>query len=93
MIVERWTFNVKEGCWDKMRELLKAENAPSWPFRTLNCQFGTLGRLQTEGEFEDLTALQKAWTEWDKSPGSAEWRAAFGVLHERNSTRETWMVE
>ena len=92
MIVERWTFNVKEGCRDKLVEVLESENAPSWPHRLLRCLVGTRGRIVLESEFENMAAQQKAWEEWGKSPGRSQHREAVSSLTEGNTILEFWIV-
>ena len=92
MIVERWTFKVKAGCRDKLVKVLKSENAPSWPNRVLTCMYGTRGRVVVESEWEDFATLEKAWSEWARSPGRMQHREAIQSLTEGDTVSEIWRV-
>ncbi len=92
MIVARWTFNVKQGAWNDLRALFKAERERhgSGFDRIYTCQLGARGRIAVEEEFEDLADMQKKEAEWSPPP---EFVKQFIALTERGTTKEIWDVE
>jgi hypothetical protein len=92
MIVDRWTYIMKQGKWNELEALFKAERERygSMFDRIYVCQIGNRGRLAVETEFEDLADMQKKMTEFKLSPGLYE---EFVALTEAGTTREIWRVE
>jgi hypothetical protein len=91
MIVQRITWNVKVGCADKCVELLKAECAKwkvKWRIYTPN--IAKMDKVAGETEFESLAELEKFWTEWFASPGTAEFWKKYNELVDTGGTNETW---
>ena len=94
MIVERWTFIVKQGCWDKFADLLKARRAQGGSnYRIYTCTFGTRSRMAIEREAESMADIEQFWATWSKTPEAAAFTEQFNVLTEPGTIREIWTLE
>ena len=96
MIVERWTFATKDGCWAKMLELLKARRDATGEFEIFTCSFGSKQAFfATELRFEGLSDLDKFWQELGTTPDGAKFIQDFQALASDSmpATREIWQVQ
>ena len=94
MIVERWTFIVKQGCWDKFADLLKTQRAKSGSdYRIYTCTVGTRGRMAMEREFASMADLEKSWVAWSTTADAAAFAEGFNALTEPGTIREIWTLE
>jgi hypothetical protein len=95
MIVERWTFATKDGCWGKMIDLLKAERDRSGGFEIHTCSIGAhQAEIATEQRFESLAELEKSWAEFGNTPEGRKFIEAFQSLASDSlwASREIWNV-
>jgi len=92
MIVDRWTYNMKQGKWPELIALFKAERERygSMFDRIYVCRVGNRGRLAVESEFEDMADMEKKMAEFSPSP---DFMKQFVALTESGTTREIWSVE
>jgi hypothetical protein len=97
MIVQRSTWKVKVGCYDKFVELVRAEATknrdPSYKTRIYTGNIGPFDAVAVDFEFEDLAALEKFWTEWSTKPETAEFWKKWNELVEAGGGNEVWNVE
>ena len=92
MIVDRWTFHMKQGKWPELKALFKAERERYGSFydRIYVCQICDRGRLAVEHEFENLADMERTVAEYSVPP---EFYEQFVALTDPGTTREIWSVE
>ena len=96
MIVERYTFNVKLGCLEKIIDL--ALQYKSWwiernvPIRYYTPYYSPRDVFVVEYEFESLGIADKVEKEWIKSKEYADLIPKWFELAERGGKAEIWEV-
>jgi hypothetical protein len=96
MIVERWTFATKSGCWDKMLELLEAERKRTGDFDIYTCFIGARQAFfATELRFESLSKLETYWSKYASTPEGHTFIEAFEEFASNAQpwNREIWDVK
>lgn len=96
MIVNRRTFNVKQGHMDELLALLKAAkeqfstSAHAW--RNYAPEIGRFDVLAMEFEYESLQQYEEDWAEWGTTPESAAFLEKWYQLTESGGSNEIWRL-
>jgi hypothetical protein len=92
MIVERWTWQAKQGCREDLigwcRKLREREENRGQTMRIYSTQFGTWNKVTLEHEHETEEARQQYWAgvEWTEELG--EFVKTRDDMTESGQTRE-----
>ena len=96
MIVERWAFGTKDGCWGKMIELLKTRREQSERrFEILTCRFGAHNaQIVTELRFESMAEMEKFWDGFGSTPEERDFLEKFQAFGSDSTwaNHEVWNV-
>jgi hypothetical protein len=97
MIVNRRTFNVKQGRMEEAVALIKAgfEAFPSYTGAYRIYTWSILASapgdvMVVEFEYEDFEAYQRLWNEWAASPGAEVYYEQSPEIFERGGSSEIW---
>ena len=97
MIVNRRTFNVKQGRSQEAVELLAGEIAAekerggySGTTRIYTSSIGQFDQVAVEWEYEDLAEYEKGWAEWEARPTTARVMEKWLELTKSGGTNEIW---
>jgi len=96
MIVERYTFQIKNGKWDEALELFKEGRKNIWSFfscRIYSCNYGPINTLVIDNEFKDRAEMDKLW---EKLAAKEEWPQFVAKMNEfttEQGTHTLWTIE
>ena len=96
VIAERRTYQVKQGQWRKMVDLIKAEMkavGPDIASRIYRPLIAPLGAIVHEMEFKDLTEREKFWAKWQDERATPEFWEKWNELFGQSGNVEVWFVE
>lgn len=99
MIVNRRTFNVKQGRMEELVALVLGEIAAvsedgsyTGATRVYTSNIGTFNQMAVEWEYEDLAAYERGWAEWQARPTTAAFMQKFIDLTKGGGTNEIWTL-
>jgi len=99
MIVNRRTFNVKQGRGEELVALVLGEIAAeterggyTGATRVYTSSIGTFDQVAVEWEYEDLAEYEKGWAEWAAKPTTAAFMQKFLELTKEGGTNEIWTL-
>jgi hypothetical protein len=97
MIVNRRTFNARQGRAQEAAEFLAKEIAAererggfSGATRIYTSNIGQFGQVCAEWEYESLAEYEKGWAEWAARPTSADVLKEWNALTKGGGTNEIW---
>jgi hypothetical protein len=97
MIVNRRTFNVKQGRMEEATKLVvdeiaaeKARGGYSGTTRVYTSSIGSFNQLCVEWEYESLAEYERMWAEWAARPTSPAFMEKWVNATSREGTNEIW---
>jgi hypothetical protein len=97
MIVNRRTFNVKQGCEQELVALVLEEivatsedGSYTGTTRVYRSSIGAFDQLAVEWEYENLAEYEKGWAAWWERPTTAAFMQKFLELTKEGGTNEIW---
>lgn len=94
MLVNRRTFNVKNGRTDEAVTLLKEAIAQFTTYtrtsRIYTPETGSFDVVAVEWEYENLEEYERRWAEWGATPEAATFLERWYAVTERGGANEIW---
>ena len=96
MIIDRFVFQIKKGCYDAAVAVVKeeiaiAEKSSGSTHRLFTPFFGTFDQLVMESEFEDMARREAFWAKW-ATERVAVFGPKFDPLNTGVGSTEVWNV-
>ena len=98
MIVDRWTFDIKQGRMSDAVALFREDEAQerehgyTGAYRIYVSSIGVGGRLAVEWEHESLAEYEQAMARFGARPGTQAWMERFREVSKGGGLHEIWRV-
>ena len=94
MIVDRRTFQVKQGCMEEVVKLTKAgiegNEVYTQAYRIYTPEVAQFDLVVIEWEYEDFQEMEAAWAAWAAKPETADFWEKWVELTAPGGRREIW---